>query len=70
MDEKELGCILKQWAKPDPSFCEELLRQCLSVLDQGEDDADLCDNDLGMLSAAGDAIPNDIMIRGGSLPIS
>ena len=52
MDEAKITQALKQWAKVDDAFCEDLLQQCLAVLDQG-DCAELEDEQLDMLAAAG-----------------
>ena len=53
MDEAEITRILKSWAHVDDAECEDLLQQCLAVLDQG-DYAEIDDSDLEMLAAAGD----------------
>ena len=53
MDEVKIADILKRWAKTDEDFCEDLLRRCLDVLDEG-DCAELEDSELDMLAAAGD----------------
>ena len=55
MDEVQIANALKQWAKPDDGFREELLQRCLDVLDQNGC-MELADSDLEMLAAAGDVL--------------
>lgn len=62
MDEAKIAQALQQWAKVDDTFCEELLQQCLAVLDQG-DCTELEDEQLDMLAAAGNPFINSDRIK-------
>lgn len=62
MDEAKIAQALQQWAKVDDAFCEELLQQCLAVLDQG-DCTELEDEQLDMLAAAGNPFINSDRIK-------
>ena len=61
MDEAAIIQSLKNWAKPDEAFREELLQRCLAEFCQ-PDSGCLDDADIEMLAAAGDN-PADSCMR-------
>lgn len=57
MDDKGIERVLRRgFAPPGEAVREGLLRRCLAALDEGQDEcAELADDELDMLAAAGDA---------------
>lgn len=62
MDEKRIKSILScDFSEGTDGFREDLLRRCLAVLNSGSDVIELGEDDLDMLSAAGEAkLPPDM----------